>query len=52
MPPSNFTFVWDRLPISLGFIAFVAIILGEHIDPALGRHSLAPLLATGLASVG
>src|SRR5262245_7519541 len=30
--PSNETLVWDRLPIAVAFMVFVAIVVGEHID--------------------
>jgi hypothetical protein len=29
--PGNSTLVWDRLPMTLGFMAFITIIIGEHI---------------------
>jgi len=49
--PSNDTLTWDRLPMTLVFMAFFAIIIGEHLSPSLGRRLLAPLVLLGLASV-
>jgi len=49
--PGNATLVWDRLPMTLAFMAFFAIILGEHIELRLARLSLWPLLLAGVASV-
>jgi hypothetical protein len=37
--------------MTLAFMAFFAIILGEHIDPRLPRWLLWPLLLAGVASV-
>jgi hypothetical protein len=51
LAPGNATLVWDRLPMTLAFMAFFAIILGGHIDGKLARLSLWPLLAAGVASV-
>jgi len=51
LAPGNATLVWDRLPMTLAFMAFFAIILGEHIDEKLARLSLWPLLAAGVLSV-
>lgn len=49
--PDNVRLVWDRLPMTLGFAGFAAAVIGERIDPALGRRSLWPLLGVGLATV-
>jgi len=51
LAPGNATLVWDRLPMTLAFMALFALILGEHIDEKLARLSLWPLLAAGVASV-
>jgi len=51
LEPSNDTLTWDRLPMSIVFMAFFAIIIGEHVSPSLGRRLLAPFLLLGLASV-
>jgi len=49
--PSNSTLVWDRLPMSLAFMAVFALVLGDRVNPALGRALLGPLLILGAASV-
>jgi hypothetical protein len=49
--PSTPALVWDRLPMSLAFMAVFALILGNRVNPALGRTLLAPLLIIGAASV-
>lgn len=49
--PDNGTLVWDRLPMTVAFMALVAIILGEHIAPSIGGKLLLPLVLVGMASV-
>jgi len=49
--PSTPALVWDRLPMSLAFMAVFALVLGERVNPALGRALLGPLLILGAASV-
>ena len=50
--PDSATLVWDRLPMTIAFMAFFAAILGEYIDLRLGKKLLWPLLAVGVLSVG
>lgn len=49
--PDGATLVWDRLPMTITFMAFFAIVLGEHLSPRLARRALPALLLMGLASV-
>lgn len=49
--PDNETLVWDRLPMTIGFMALVAIIVGEHISARAASGMLVPLLIIGAASV-
>ncbi len=49
--PGNSTLVWDRLPMTLGFMGFLAIIGGEHISMPAARRMLVPLLIVGAGSV-
>ena len=49
--PDNASLVWDRLPMTLAFMALFSALVGEHLDLRLGRALLGPLLAVGLASV-
>lgn len=51
LDPRNDSLVWDRLPMTLAFMAFFAIILGEHIELRLARIALWPLVFAGVASV-
>jgi hypothetical protein len=49
--PSTPRLVWDRLPMSIAFMALFALILGDRLNPTLGRVVLGPLLFLGAASV-
>jgi hypothetical protein len=49
--PDNQTLVWDRLPMTVAFMALFAAVLGELISVRLARGLLFPLLAMGMASV-
>ena len=51
LAPSNARLVWDRLPMTLGFMGLLAAVLGERVDVKLGTRILVPLLGVGLASV-
>jgi len=49
--PNNFTLVWDRLPMTISFISLFCAVIGEYINPRLGREMLFPLLVFGVISV-
>lgn len=49
--PRNDTLVWDRLPMTIGFMAMFAALLSESIDKRLERLLLAPALLVGFSSV-
>lgn len=49
--PSNATLVWDRLPMTIAFMAIFAMMLMERISVALGWRLFGVLLAFGIASV-
>jgi hypothetical protein len=49
--PNDHTLVWDRIPMTIGFMALVAAILGERISLKLGTSVLFPLVALGVISV-
>lgn len=51
LAPDNARLVWDRLPMTLGFMSLLAAVMAERIHLKLGLRSLAPLLVLGLASV-
>ncbi|MGR9037418.1 MAG: ceramidase domain-containing protein, partial [Gammaproteobacteria bacterium] len=49
--PDNQTLVWDRLPMTISFMAFFCIVVGEYMSPEWGLNLSVPLLAVGLFSV-
>lgn len=49
--PSNARLVWDRLPMTIAFMAMVAAVIAERISLRLGLWLLPILLLVGLASV-
>jgi hypothetical protein len=51
LDPSNETLVWDRLPMTVAFMAFCSIIAGERLSVQLGVSSLWPLVFLGFLSV-
>lgn len=51
LQPNNHTLVWDRLPMTIAFMAFFSIVIGEHVDLRLAQRLLWPLIVTGAASV-
>jgi hypothetical protein len=52
LAPSNATLVWDRLPMTIAFMAFFSIVVAEFVSLEWGRRLLLPLLALGLVSIG
>lgn len=50
--PSSAALVWDRLPMTLAFMALFVALLSEHTSPAVGRYLLLPALLAGIASIG
>lgn len=51
LAPDHERLVWDRLPMTVGFMALLAAILGERLSLAWARRLLVPLLLVGVASV-
>lgn len=49
--PNNHTLLWDRLPMTIAFMAFFSIVIGEHIDLRWALRVLWPLIIIGAASV-
>lgn len=49
--PGHNTLLWDRLPMTIGFMGLFTIIIGEHISLLTARRMLIPLLLVGAASV-
>ena len=51
LAPDNARLVWDRLPMTVGFMGLLAAMITERIDPRLGRALLVPLIFAGVGSV-
>lgn len=51
LDPNNRTLVWDRLPMTLAFMALMAALIRERVGDPLGRRLLWPLVGLGAASV-
>jgi hypothetical protein len=49
--PNDATLVWDRIPMTIGFLGLVAALLAERVSVRIGLWLLAPLIALGVASV-
>jgi hypothetical protein len=49
--PTNLTLVWDRLPMTLAFMALFSILIAEFIHVRLGKALLFPFVLLGIASV-
>ncbi|MGB5607134.1 MAG: alkaline phytoceramidase [Gammaproteobacteria bacterium] len=52
LEPANGSLVWDRLPMTLSFMAFLAVMIGENISVNSGIRLLWPLIGAGALSVG
>ncbi len=51
LAPDDGTLFWDRLPMTIGFMALLAGALGERFGDAAGRFALGPFLVVGAASL-
>ena len=49
--PSNSSLVWDRLPMTIAFMAFFSAIIGEYYSTRAGNLVLWPLIIVGMLSV-
>ncbi len=49
--PSNAALVWDRLPMTVAFMALFAALLADRVSWLLGRALLWPLVVAGIASI-
>lgn len=49
--PNTDSLFWDRLPMTISFMAFFSIIIGEHISIKAGKMFLFPLLIIGFISI-
>lgn len=51
LDPSNPTILWDRLALTILFMAFFSAVWGEHISVPAALKMIWPLIVVGLASV-
>jgi hypothetical protein len=51
LAPDNARLVWDRLPMTIGFMGLLTAIVGERVSGRAAAALLAPLLALGAFSV-
>src|SRR5262245_60714532 len=49
--PNDNTLFWDRLPMTLCFMAILAVVVDERVSSRLGAALLWPLIATGILSL-
>lgn len=49
--PGNQTLLWDRLPMTISFMAFFSIVISNFICARSGARILIPLLLIGLMSI-
>ena len=49
--PNDHTLVWDRIPMTIGFLSLVAAVVAERISLRAGIRILLPLIASGIGSV-
>ena len=52
LAPDNARLVWDRLPMTVGFMGLLTAILAERVSVRVARLVFIPLLAIGAGSVG
>ena len=51
LTPSNASLVWDRVPMTIAFMALFAALLSEHLSEQLERVALAAAMIVGVGSV-
>jgi hypothetical protein len=51
LAPDNGRLVFDRLPMTIGFMALLSAVISERVDTRLGTRLLAPLMVLGVVSV-
>ena len=50
--PNNDTLVWDRLPMTIAFMALFSLVIRRFVNEHLGKRVLLPFLLAGIFSVG
>lgn len=51
LDPTTASLFWDRLPMTVGFMALTAALFGDALGARWGRWSLGPLVAVGVGTV-
>jgi hypothetical protein len=51
LDPNDRTLFWDRLPMSISFMAILALAIEERLDARAGAALLWPLIAVGIVSL-
>lgn len=49
LAPDNWRLLWDRIPMTVSFMAFFSIVISERMRASLGLQLLLPLVALGMA---
>ena len=49
--PNTQTLVWDRLPMTVAFMALFAMVIRDRVSERLGKRLLWPLIVVGIASI-
>jgi hypothetical protein len=49
--PNNETLVWDRLPMTIGFMGLLVALWGEYVSENIGKFLLIPAVLLGSCSV-
>ena len=51
LAPDDARLVWDRLPMTVGFMGLLTAVLAERVDVSTARRAFVPLLVFGAGSV-
>ena len=51
LAPDNEALVWDRMPMSVGFMALTVAVLADYVNPRLEKVLLVPAIVIGMTSV-
>ena len=51
LAPSNASLVWDRLPMTIAFMALFTALLADRVSWLLGRALLWPMIVAGISSI-
>lgn len=49
--PTNETLTWDRLPMSIGFMAIFVLVVADYVNPKVENWLLIPMCLLGVVSV-